>query len=189
MSLTWNIANVKDYENTCYIEDPSEGRRVHPATESLVWYTVACCMTGITADNADELWARIYLYDRVCGPIYTIKGEQAMTRDIVLAHVGLTTNVSTVERQEWLRNLWDNAVRDSKAKLTPRPIDELRSHTQRSLEPMVDVLEVLCSRGTITDDDIEAMSEDAVDDLYWRHLAPVIEKIQSRVVAARHRED
>lgn len=191
MPLAWNIEKIPNYESVCWVEDPdaSEGRRINPATESLIWYTVACCMTGITAENAEEMWARIYFYDRVAGPIFTIDGEAAMTKEIVLAHVGLFTNVTTVDRNEWLRHQCENTFRDSRAVLPDRPIDELRSTVPRSLEPMVDVLDALVSRGSLSDDDIEGLSEQDVDDLYWKFLAPVVTKVQSRVPAGRHREE
>lgn len=91
MSLDWSVANVQDWETTCYeiTEDGSE--RLRTTTYDLIWGMLAIDMTGITKDNYHEVWLRLGTLE------LAQRGrldEHSFSLADVKAHVGLDTNVS-----------------------------------------------------------------------------------------------
>lgn len=121
VSLNWNLEAVADRETVCFIEatadDPLHGvvagdRIMNPVTHALIWATISVDLPGITALNAGEFYARVNFVESLTGP-FLIRAEvdgkrpeghaAFITEAEVLAHVGLTCNVSPMARTPWLK--------------------------------------------------------------------------------------
>jgi hypothetical protein len=113
MSLRWDVSNVKDFETVCYVtveEDmPMRGLKVgdeviHPVTEALVWHTIGIGMGEISDENAADFYARVSLVETLFGASVSKGGEpKPITREDVLAHVGLFTNASAETLSSFLK--------------------------------------------------------------------------------------
>lgn len=131
MSLDFNVTKVADHEKvtTAYrwrdkdnaehvtdeLPDPSECdpeaviRIWHPLTESLVWRTMLVHMGEITEENAAEFYARSKMASRITEqkPMYMDGKPYDFTLEDVKSHIGLTTNVMTLSRNEWIVKVID----------------------------------------------------------------------------------
>jgi len=122
LALTWDLTRIED-SDVCWVEatqdDPNHGivkgeKYLNPITNALIWSTIAVDLPGPTAENVGEFYARLRLTERVFGPFLIRaevdgkrpEGEAAMiTIDEVIAHIGLSCNVSTKSRAQWLKRL------------------------------------------------------------------------------------
>lgn len=95
MSLDWKLTKIKDYENVCWRADKeSGGRCLAPVTDALIWATMAVDLGRITAENADDFYRRLHLWEMVAGRSIFNDGEpRFITLDEVKTHIGLSTNV------------------------------------------------------------------------------------------------
>ena len=123
MALHWDLSAVENGDELCWIEatedNPNHGIEagksyLNPITNALIWSTIAVDLPGPTAENVGEFYARLRLTERVFGPFLIRaevdgkrpEGEAAMiTIDEVIAHIGLSCNVSTKSRAQWLKRL------------------------------------------------------------------------------------
>lgn len=121
MALNWSVSNVEGWEDLCYFVAPADewtrgikaGDRVlNPVTEALIFSTMAVDLPGITRENAGEFFARLRFIERLDGARLIraeVDGKRPegaaafITEDEVLAHVGLSTNVSPLSRARWLK--------------------------------------------------------------------------------------
>ena len=126
MSLNWNISNVANYKTTCYDRIPAEGNegrldeggfmgpywyvskddpavleRMSVTTHTLIFATMSVCMGEITAKNAAEFFRRLSEVEREGAFRKSADGDVPYTLDEVQAHIGLSTNVSTLNKREW----------------------------------------------------------------------------------------
>lgn len=143
MALTWDISEVKDFENVCFMEAPADepmagitkGDRVmNPVTNALIWATIGVDLPGITEEDAAEFYARLRFTEEISGP-YLIRAEvdgvrpsgrdAFITIEEVLAHVGLKANVSKMARAAWLKKFGHDL--DRFASSFERKRDELRA--------------------------------------------------------------
>ena len=115
MSLDWDVSNVKNYETLCFEEDPRPSmagsglKRTHPVTEALVYHCMGVGMRGITEANVDEFFGRVHFVELHQGssvkrPNPDGEGweDRYITREDVVAHIGLTTNVTNEALGRWL---------------------------------------------------------------------------------------
>jgi len=123
VALRWNVESVEDSENVCWVEatqdDPNHGivagkKYMSPVTNALIWSTIAVDLPGITEANAGEFFARIRIWETLFGAwlvraeVDGVRPEGAaafITEDEVVAHIGLTCNVSPVSRAKWLKRI------------------------------------------------------------------------------------
>lgn len=113
MSLDWDITNVPDHEENCWIPtgetrpDGTPTVRLHPVTEMLIFATMIVGMREITKTNADKFYARVYTEERLSGSwLIGPNGEQAyITPAQVWAHIGLRTNASEYTDVAWRAKL------------------------------------------------------------------------------------
>lgn len=129
MSLNWTVGDIADYENICYMiapcDIPSQGitegdRMLNPITNALIWSTIAVDLPGITRGNAAEFFARLRFTERLDGP-FLIRAEvdgkrpegtaAFITEEEVIAHIGLTANVTAKSRTAWLRRFTNDLDR------------------------------------------------------------------------------
>jgi len=136
MALTWSVAEVEDYENVCFYEaeqdDPAHGvtagdRMLNPLTSALIWATMAVDLPGITRANAPEFYARLHFVEKHGGahlirPMKNgVRPEGAaafITPEEVIAHIGLTANVTPKSRSKWLQKFSFDLDRDEHRVLT-----------------------------------------------------------------------
>lgn len=111
MSLNFDLSAVKNYETvTTHPNDLNEEKqRWHPVTDALIWKMLAIDINSIKEDNVDEVWFRIRLLQILDGPEFRWGGhsgveqsEASLTKQDVIDHIGLSTNVSTKSRKDWL---------------------------------------------------------------------------------------
>ena len=87
MSLSYNLTKIENYEAICYDTDGA----VTEVTTTLVWLMAIVGMPGITKANAKLVYRRIAMYEILLG---SFRSLGRITMEQVLAHVGLTTNVT-----------------------------------------------------------------------------------------------
>lgn len=129
MALTWDVSKIHDYENVTSIvaeEDlPSYGVKAgetmwNPVTTALVWHSLSTGIGDITEENADEVYARIALVEKLHGANLIRDGKpRYITPEEVRAHIGLTTNVFPVEtRAKFLKRQAASFLDDEKKRYT-----------------------------------------------------------------------
>ena len=126
MSLNWDISKVKNKDDVCYERktiDGVEDDYLSTVTEQLIWSTMIVDLPGITEANAAEVWERINMYEMCCGPMrYNYDTETKkrtpvyFTKKDILNHVGLSTNVSSKTRKQFLTKLGVFAIEHATGK-------------------------------------------------------------------------
>lgn len=102
MSLNWNLSKIANHETLAW----DEAGTLKPRTEALIWSTMAIDMGEITAKNVNEFWRRLDLYQHEVGALLgNANGDIFFTRDDVVAHIGLKTNVTEKSASVWNRRL------------------------------------------------------------------------------------
>jgi hypothetical protein len=103
MALNWNVENIEDYEQVCWIgEKGEEGRRMNPVTHALIFNSIAIGIGRITKDNAAEVFARTSIIERINGTLLQRDGKDVPIEfDDIRRHIGLSTNVSFENRKQW----------------------------------------------------------------------------------------
>jgi len=96
---------------------PSQGitegdRMLNPVTNALIWATIGVGLPGITRENAAEFFARLRFIERLDGA-HLIRAEvdgvrpegyaAFITPEEIVAHIGLTANVTRESRTQWLK--------------------------------------------------------------------------------------
>lgn len=108
MALTWDLSEIEDYKNVCWIKTeplPSEGEvetdedgkveRLSAVTETLIYLSISTGIGTITEKNAGEVFARIRIIEKLHGPMMHKQGEAVLFKpEDVIAHIGLVTNAS-----------------------------------------------------------------------------------------------
>lgn len=144
MSLNWNLENIEDHENVCFVwrkPQPSEGtvdpeylnengeaRYMAPLTEALIFATISVKIGEITEENVAEFYARAKFIENVYGA-YTYKIEDGkkvdneLTPAEVQAHIGLRCNVIDEDRETFLAQ-FDYALGDHLREFKRKTRDE-----------------------------------------------------------------
>ena len=115
MSLNWDITNCKGGEAIKTDES-------WPITDGLIWYTLALDMHQITDGNIDEFETRMRIHDKMFAPLISIwKGEarvdRPITRDELVARIGLSTNVTQKTRKQFGRRMFNAMSEETERKL------------------------------------------------------------------------
>lgn len=119
MSLSFDLTNVKDYEEVCF-EETENGREQRAVTQALIFHAMGAGIGEITEETANEFYARVNAREKLHGPmVHTPDDEDPtgwspyfITREDVEAHIGLTTNVYPREaRASWALRLIEDAYR------------------------------------------------------------------------------
>jgi hypothetical protein len=103
MSLNWNIEQVKDNKQVCWLEDG----QMNPVTHTLIYSTISVGLGSITDKNLDEFVARFRIIEKLHGPLIWRDGKESLlTDEEITAHVGLYCNVSNETRAQWARRIF-----------------------------------------------------------------------------------
>ena len=128
MALTWNIAGMEkrlgkeaaDKFTTSPFppEYAGQGAQWHPVTNALVWRMMAVGIASITEDNYEKLYLRIRTYEHIEDISMAFERNDEVykcpiTRQDVINHIGLTTNVSTLTDAKWKEKVFKIIERQS----------------------------------------------------------------------------
>lgn len=150
MTLDWNTTKVKYFnENpdelwvTYRKGTTEEYSDVNAETKALIFGTMAIGIGNLKFNNASDFYARwkimekydnLYLYsqfvyreDGTCedGLQYTY-----LTPDVVMKHLGLSTNVSYVSRTEWIKRYVKHRANDKYIEIKPNLKDVTKLYAQ-----------------------------------------------------------
>lgn len=126
MSLDFRLNNIKDFQTVCWewrtpgVE--KDGKKLNPLTEGLIWSTMAIGLGEITEKNIDEWMARLAITDKLFGTMSVKwdgekKIEMPYTREELVMHIGLTTNVTNEKRPSWLKRTTTRFMEETDYKL------------------------------------------------------------------------
>ena len=113
MALTWDLTDIKNYEDVCWEKNDDGTDRLNPVTESLIWLSMGIGMGNITEANANEFYIRVALYEDLFGNMLStfengVKKYIPITPEDIISHIGLRTNVgkdsATVFRNRMFKN-------------------------------------------------------------------------------------
>jgi hypothetical protein len=106
MSLDFELGKIADWKTVC--AHPTDAKKLHPVTDSLIWRCLATDMRGITKDNVEEFFWRVRFLHRFddanwhfgddCTPVY-------LTEQDIIDHIGLSTNVTQKTRAKFLEKV------------------------------------------------------------------------------------
>lgn len=94
MSLDYDLGDIKDWKKVCQEEDGA----MKPLTHQLIFMCMVVDLTAITDKNIDEWRFRMAFYSRIYG-----EDRKLPSRDDLVKHIGLRTNVSTLSRAAWMK--------------------------------------------------------------------------------------
>ena len=119
MSLDWNIGDIQDQEELCWVptgrtkKDENTGEENETVclswqTDSLIWASMSIGMGSITKTNWREFYLRMLLdpFSRVHREAHIGKGDVIGPQD-VYNHIGLRTNASSKTRAQYLKQLYE----------------------------------------------------------------------------------
>lgn len=133
MSLNWSLTKIKDHKTVCYEyrEKSAEygifesGDCMKALTDALIWATMAVDIGEITEKNAEEFHWRVKeleeTYNQPFLRYLDDNGEvqkRPITLEEVRAHIGLSTNVMTISRKQWIAKMlkWQKREMEARAK-------------------------------------------------------------------------
>lgn len=124
MSLNWNVGEIPEETRTIVAteDDRMSGvkkgdRLMSPITNALIWSTMGVGIGVIDDDTADEFAARLEIWQKLNGALLTAWEDDGnggvkpvprplLTKDDVVAHKGLSTNVFPMEsRAAWIKRV------------------------------------------------------------------------------------
>lgn len=114
MSLNFNFSRC---ENSDELQtNPFDSETIHPITEAMIWNMMAIDMAEITEKNVDEVWFRTAMLSLTRDKSAVSYNDPDagfvkvhFTRDDIVRHIGLSTNVSTKSRKQWLDRMYGHA--------------------------------------------------------------------------------
>ncbi|MBM3206921.1 MAG: hypothetical protein FJZ43_04855 [Candidatus Staskawiczbacteria bacterium] len=115
MALNWDIQNIEDYGDVCYLRDDEDSEKfiLSPITETLIFSCISVKMGEITEDNWLEFYGRLKFAEQIHGSFLIRpqkeKKDWGFTKEEVKAHIGLKTNVTTDSRKAFLES-FDSAI-------------------------------------------------------------------------------
>jgi hypothetical protein len=114
MALHWDLSKIKDYKDICWIEDGAN-KRLNYITESIIWTTIIVDLGEITEKNLDEWRWRLAFLSQFDQGLLIIEDSKPRnpTKEELTAHIGLSTNVSTRTRREFIKRWVDVLSRNA----------------------------------------------------------------------------
>jgi hypothetical protein len=114
MSLNWDISKVRNNNEVCKINVGTAEQRLNPVTEGLIYATLTVGLGEITEKNVDEWMLRLGFTDRLHGTLLKKdRQDRPFTREEVVAHIGLRTNVSKETRAKFIKRHTESYFRDA----------------------------------------------------------------------------
>lgn len=118
MSLNWDLTNIEDYKNKCWIEKDNE-HNLNPVTEALIFATMSVGLNEITEKNAQEFYIRLHALERLMIPYLTSWDDDGshprfIEWEDINDHIGLHTNASTMTPAQYRKHLFEVFDREVK---------------------------------------------------------------------------
>ena len=119
MSLNYDLGEIKNYDDLCWLPDEvgEDGKKtfsLNPVTRALTFHSSSIGMGEITKKNWKEFFIRVALYEAVEGASLHKTGAsypaipRPITKEDVVNHIGLATNVSDISANEFHKRLAKN---------------------------------------------------------------------------------
>lgn len=109
MALTWDLTEIKDAKELCWVPSKQEKGKVElgVVTHTLIWASMLIGMNIITEKNSKEFHRRLIEFEVVHGAGMLIEDgkNRQPTLTEVQAHAGLKTNAVVMEGRKWGNNL------------------------------------------------------------------------------------
>ena len=155
MALTWNITDIANYNDLCWIENDNpnkkegENFRLNPVTEALIHLSMFTGISKITAKNYKELGKRLVeleilgiavLPQEEIGDAWTDDSHtpSRMMRnprpDEVKLHIGLITNVNPRDQKKWGHEV-RRLVREQAEEFITKYLTKDTNNDGKSLQP------------------------------------------------------
>ena len=113
MPLIWEVDQVNNYKKVTTViaseDDRTRGVKKgdelwNPVTSALVWHSIGTGIPSITAENEDEVYARISLLESLYGAsLVGPDGPVYISPEYVHQHIGMWTNASRLTRAQFLK--------------------------------------------------------------------------------------
>lgn len=104
MSLDFQLNAITNWKEVCFVE--VDGRRqIAPATQALIFSTMAVGIGHLTTERLDEFHWRLQVWEK-------LHGFELTPREVVIQHIGLRTNVSYETHSKWRKRTLDNSWAD-----------------------------------------------------------------------------
>jgi len=143
MSLNAYYDKIENYKEVCYRTNAETGEQEYePVLQTLVFYSMVVDLGEITEKNIEEWSFRLWLYQRLNGPLMRAKvtdddGNESMieydlTEEMIRPYIGLRVNVLSTSRAKWKTRFFKMADQDFNSKwrrvrLPPKEDDECES--------------------------------------------------------------
>ena len=119
MSLNYDLGEIKNYDDLCWLPDEvgEDGKKtfsLNPVTRALTFHSSSIGMGEITKKNWKEFFIRVAAYEAVEGASLHKTGAsypaipRPITKEDVVNHIGLATNVSKISANEFHKRLAKN---------------------------------------------------------------------------------
>lgn len=119
MSLNYDLTEIKNYDDLCWLPDEvdEDGKKtfsINPVTHALTFLSMSIGMGEITKKNWKEFFIRVAAYEAVEGASLHKPGAsypaipRPITKEDVVNHIGLATNVSDISANEFHKRLAKN---------------------------------------------------------------------------------
>lgn len=105
LTIDYSKTNIDPTNNDAYL-----------LLDALTWATVLIGINEITAENADEFFARVSFHERVLGTFRKRYNETDMedfylTADEVRLGIGLSTNAARLTKSQFIKGVWETHER------------------------------------------------------------------------------
>jgi hypothetical protein len=114
MSLNWNV--TKCNQTACWTKDKDGDEFMSTMCEGLIWTTMLVEMGEITEPKLEEfVWRMNFANKHGAGILQKDKKETPYTEEDLKPFIGLSTNVLTKTRKQWLKYMIERMEREHNA--------------------------------------------------------------------------
>jgi addiction module HigA family antidote len=102
LALNFDVSAIANHAEVT--TDPVDKNKWHPVTDKLIWMTMTVDVGELTEKTVDEFYWRMRLLQLFDGPNFQfVDGTDVyLTMEDLRDHIGLRTNVITIDRKKWL---------------------------------------------------------------------------------------
>ena len=127
MALTWDLTEIKDSKELCWVPSDEEGKfELGAVTNTLIWSTILIGMNSITEKNSKEFHKRLIEFEVIHGEGMLIengKNRQPTLEEIQL-HAGLKTNANLMESRKWGNSIKRMVKEEAQRRIRNEEVDE-----------------------------------------------------------------
>ena len=121
MSLDYNLKGIKNWESMC-ITGTDDCPILQPTTHALIVIMMNIGYTEITKDNWEDVWRRVYIYEKLLGARrkQTFEGNALdlfFRPEQIWAHIGLKTNFGIKSFSEFAYSIMKGPVKDAEQQM------------------------------------------------------------------------